>query len=163
MKTTIATLNCVLALVIGSLIVASPAVADKPEWAGQGKGKGKSGKNERTEQRDRDDRSGQRRHHFDDKHRVVVSEYYQEEFRGGRCPPGLAKKNNGCMPPGQAKKWQYGRPLPRDVIYYEVPRDVVMRIGVPPSGYRYVRVASDILMIAVGTSMVVDAIEDLRR
>jgi len=22
----------------------------------------------------------------------------------GNCPPGLAKKNNGCMPPGQAKK-----------------------------------------------------------
>jgi hypothetical protein len=20
------------------------------------------------------------------------------------CPPGLAKKDNGCMPPGQAKK-----------------------------------------------------------
>ena len=23
---------------------------------------------------------------------------------GGNCPPGLAKKNNGCLPPGQAKK-----------------------------------------------------------
>jgi hypothetical protein len=22
----------------------------------------------------------------------------------GGCPPGLAKKHNGCMPPGQAKK-----------------------------------------------------------
>lgn len=22
----------------------------------------------------------------------------------GSCPPGLAKRNNGCMPPGQAKK-----------------------------------------------------------
>ena len=21
---------------------------------------------------------------------------------GGGCPPGLAKKNNGCLPPGQA-------------------------------------------------------------
>ena len=25
-------------------------------------------------------------------------------YRGGSCPPGLAKKHNGCMPPGQAKK-----------------------------------------------------------
>jgi hypothetical protein len=24
--------------------------------------------------------------------------------RRGSCPPGLAKKGNGCMPPGQAKK-----------------------------------------------------------
>jgi len=22
----------------------------------------------------------------------------------GDCPPGLAKKDNGCLPPGQAKK-----------------------------------------------------------
>ena len=24
-------------------------------------------------------------------------------YRGGGCPPGLAKKNNGCLPPGHAK------------------------------------------------------------
>jgi len=81
----------------------------------------------------------------------------------GGCPPGLAKKHNGCMPPGQAKKWAYGRPLPRDVVYYEVPQPVIVRIGPPPSGYKYVRVASDILMIAIGTNMVVDAIQDLGR
>ena len=27
----------------------------------------------------------------------------------GGCPPGLAKKNNGCMPPGQAKKLYRGQ------------------------------------------------------
>jgi len=26
----------------------------------------------------------------------------------GWCPPGLAKKHNGCMPPGQAKKARIG-------------------------------------------------------
>ena len=164
MKTTSLTLKCTLALVVGGLLTAAPVFADKPEWAGQGKG----GKNGSSEQRndsrgDQDNRSGQRRSHFKDEHRVVVREYYEEQYRGGRCPPGLAKKHNGCMPPGQARKWQYGRPLPRDVVFYEVPREVVVRIGVPPSGYRYVRVASDILMIAVGTSMVVDAIEDISR
>ena len=25
-------------------------------------------------------------------------------YGAGGCPPGLAKKNNGCMPPGQARK-----------------------------------------------------------
>jgi len=30
------------------------------------------------------------------------SSYGYQEVRG--CPPGLAKKNNGCLPPGQAKK-----------------------------------------------------------
>ena len=52
----------------------------------------------------------------DEHHRVAVHEYYDDEYRGGkRCPPGLAKKHNGCMPPGQAKKWQMGRPLPPEV------------------------------------------------
>jgi Ni/Co efflux regulator RcnB len=36
-------------------------------------------------------------------------------------------------------------------------------LGTPPAGHKFVRVASDILLIAVGTSLVVDAIEDLGR
>ena len=133
-----------------TIAAALPAHADKPEWAGKGKG----GDDRREEGR---------REHFREQDRVVVREYYEREYRGGHCPPGLAKKHNGCMPPGQARKWAYGRPLPRDVAFYEVPRDVVVRIGVPPPGYKYVRVASDILMIAAATNMVVDAITDLGR
>ena len=90
-----------------------------------------------------------------------MHDYYREQFRTGRCPPGLAKKHNGCMPPGQAKKWTIGRPLPRDVIFYDVPQELVVQIGSPPAGYRYARVANDILLIAVGTGMVIDAIQDL--
>ena len=30
---------------------------------------------------------------------------YYDGYSGGGCPPGLAKKNNGCLPPGQAKKY----------------------------------------------------------
>ena len=47
------------------------------------------------------------------------------------------------------------------MIYYDVPRSVVLTLGVPPPGYKYVRMASDILLIAIGTSMVIDAMEDL--
>jgi Ni/Co efflux regulator RcnB len=65
------------------------------------------------------------------------------------------------MPPGQAKKWAMGRPLPRDVIFYDLPPRLVVQLGTPPAGHRYVRVAADILLIAVGTAMVVDAIEDI--
>jgi Ni/Co efflux regulator RcnB len=67
------------------------------------------------------------------------------------------------MPPGQAKKWRVGRPLPRDVIFYDLPPALVVQLGRPPAGHRYVRVAADILMIAVGTGMVIDAIQDLDR
>ena len=137
-----------LALGIALALGAAPVLAEKPEWAGEGKGHGK-GK--------------QKNKQFDDDKRAHIRSYYEEEFRGGHCPPGLAKKHNGCMPPGQAKKWRMGRPLPQDVVIYEVPPALVVRIGVPPSGYKYVRVASDILMIAVGTRMVADAITDLGR
>jgi Ni/Co efflux regulator RcnB len=147
--------------VLGAAL-AMPAFADKPDWAGKGKGH-----KERDEDRDGDHergRGGKRVEHFRDEHRVAVREYYQHEFEAGkRCPPGLAKKHNGCMPPGQAKKWHMGRPLPRDVVYYAVPHELEVRIGIPPAGYKYVRVASDILMIAAGTGIVADAIQDLGR
>jgi hypothetical protein len=106
-------------------------------------------------------RAGER--YFDDQRRVVIRDYYGAQFQAGRCPPGLAKKRNGCTPPGQAKKWQVGRPLPRDVVFYDLPPTVVAQIGPAPAGHRFVRVAADILLIAVGTGMVIDAIEDLGR
>lgn len=160
-----------LIFIVAALVSAGPVYADKPEWAG-GK-KDKSEKKEKKEKNDkRDDRDGredrgeggdQTRRYFTDNQRVIVREYYEEQFRGGRCPPGLAKKRNGCLPPGQAKKWYVGRPIPRDVVYYEVPQTIVVRLGPPPSGQRYVRVASDILLIAIGTGMVLDALQDLQR
>ena len=56
-----------------------------------------------------------------------------------------------------------GRPLPRDVIFYDVPQALVIQLDRPSAGYRYVRVATDILLIAIGTGMVVDAIQDIGR
>ena len=70
--------------------------------------------------------------YFGDQQRVVIREYYGKQHKAGRCPPGLAKKNNGCMPPGQARKWTVGQPLPRDVVFYPVPESVVIQLGVPP-------------------------------
>jgi Ni/Co efflux regulator RcnB len=147
-----------------AITAAAPAFADNDH--SKGKGHGKRVERDRDDDRRgdrRDDRRADVRIHFGEPQRVAVHQYYVAEQQRGFCPPGLAKKRNGCMPPGQAKKWQMGRPLPRDVIYYEVPQPLVMQIGIPPSGYKYVRVASDILMIAVGSGLVVDAIQDLGR
>lgn len=173
MRLTTLLMKCALAIVVSGIMAAGPVMADKPSWAGSGKG----GKDERAgrgdkkkdEPHDSDVKSRREGHraaiqsHFDDRHRAVVREYYAEQFRHGRCPPGLTKKRNGCMPPGQAKKWRIGRPLPREVIFHDVPQQVVVKIGPPPAGHRYVRVATDLLMIAIGTGMVVDAINDLGR
>lgn len=123
---------------------------------------GRDGRDHRADDRRGRDRD-RRVAHFDDRHRGAIRDYYAREYRGARCPPGLAKKGNHCQPPGQAKKWRVGRPLPRDVIFYDLPPAIIVELGVPPAGHRFVRVAGDILLIAVGTGMVIDAIEDLGR
>lgn len=99
--------------------------------------------------------------YFEESQRRAAREYYEPRWRAGKCPPGLAKKGNGCRPPGQAKHWHRGEPLPRDVVVYNVPTSVQVKLGTPPAGHKFVRVATDILLIAVGTGMVIDAIEDL--
>jgi Ni/Co efflux regulator RcnB len=145
-----------LALAIAVMLVTDMALAEKPSLAGKGKDKDRG---------DGASRGGDVRVsiQFDTHQQTVVREYYGNEFKAGHCPPGLAKKKNGCMPPGQAKKWRRGAPLPRDVVFYDLPPKLVVEIGLPPAGHRYVRVANDILLIAVGTGMVLDAIEDLNR
>lgn len=153
----------VSALMLAGMLV-SPVVADPPSWAGGGKGK--HGKEHGQQTRGSDDRHEHRKEHsryFSEHDHFVVREYYQAEFRGGKCPPGLARKNNGCLPPGQAKKWHVGHRLPSDIVYYELPPVVIVQLPRPSPGHRYVRVASDILLIAVGTGMVIDAIQDLGR
>lgn len=142
------------------ILAAAPALADKPE--GKGKGKGHD-RRENAEQHERGRLAPGAGVYFDDRRRGEVRGYFGDEHRRGHCPPGLAKKNNGCMPPGQAKKWRIGSPLPRDVAIYDLPPALVVKIGTPPPGHKYVRVAADILLIAVGTSMVIDAIQDLGR
>lgn len=167
----------------------TPAWADKPDWAGNGKNKHEQRSDDRWEERrdDRHERRGERHERYDDRdrsgvsasvsvqlapgvgvyfgsgQRTVVTDYYRPQFAAGKCPPGLAKKNNGCMPPGQSKKWAVGQRLPAGVERYPLPAELRVRLGPPPAGHEFVRVAGDILLIAVGTSMVIDAIEDLSR
>lgn len=175
-------------LMAAALMMGAAALAEKPDWAGPAGSRGKhsQGEDERGSYQERDRRGDDRRDrdrrdyypaqnqprvgveirigaYFGDQQRMGVHDYYQDQYRGGHCPPGLAKKHNGCMPPGQARNWAVGRALPRDAVYYPVEPAVRIRLGTPPAGHEFVRVASDILLIAVGSSMVVDAIQDLGR
>jgi Ni/Co efflux regulator RcnB len=165
-----------LTLVLGASLPA--AVAGKPQWVEDG-----HHKKEKSHRGCHDDerRSGCGRDggpradaqaggvsvqiqiggYFGEAQRRAARDYYEPRWRAGKCPPGLAKKGNGCQPPGQAKQWQRGEPLPRDVVVYNVPTSVQVKLGTPPAGHKFVRVATDILLIAVGTGMVIDAIEDL--
>jgi hypothetical protein len=99
---------------------------------------------------------------FTDSQREAVRGYFVEEHGRGGCPPGLAKKHNGCLPPGQAKKrYAVGHAIARDVVAGPVPEGLSVRIGAPPPGYTYGIVDGDLVKLAVGTMLVVDAIEGL--
>jgi hypothetical protein len=61
---------------------------------------------------------------------------------GGGCPPGLAKKHNGCLPPGQAKKLyhvgqqfrsSYGTPW----SYQQIPSNLRHRYGFNANDHYY--------------------------
>ncbi len=100
-----------------------------------------------------------------DQDRAIVYQYYRSEFSAGRCPPGLAKKGNGCLPPGQvnqAKKlWVIGQPLPPAVVYQPVPPAVVQQLAPVPPGYEYVRVDDDVILMDKANRMVADVVNDL--
>lgn len=151
-----------------SLLLATPALADRPgERPGERGPHGHGHERPQYDDRDRADYRGDDRAGvvivFDDRSRGLVDDYYAHRAGKGGCPPGLAKKHNGCQPPGQERRWQRGQPLPHDLRPLALPPDLQRRLPPPPRGYRYVRVASDILMVAIGTQMVVDAIEDIVR
>ena len=61
---------------------------------------------------------------------------------GHSCPPGLAKKNNGCLPPGQAKKlYNIGQHWPRNYgyawNYNQIPYDMRSQYHFDPNDRYY--------------------------
>lgn len=168
-KNILTTSFLLIPVIILMLAFSLPALADKPSSTGKQWKNSKNYKKDKDKEKgnggsyspDNGDDASNVNVYFTDQQRNVIGNYYQQEYHSGHCPPGLAKKNNGCMPPGQAKKWRKGSPLPREVVYYDLPSAVVIQLGRPPVGHRYIRVASDILLMAAGTGMIVDAIQDL--
>jgi outer membrane protein assembly factor BamB len=62
----------------------------------------------------------------------------------GSCPPGLAKKNNGCLPPGQAKKLydvgqRYNRNFGDRWSYDQIPMDLRSRYSFDQDDRYYYR------------------------
>jgi hypothetical protein len=117
-----------LAAGVASLAFATPASADP------GKGKGHDGA-----------KHGQvaKAHGNQGKHaRMVHQGHVGANFWGNGCPPGLAKKNNGCLPPGQAKKlYSRGQRWPGNYgyawSYNQIPYDLRSRYGFDPDDRYY--------------------------
>ena len=90
-----------------------------------------------------------------DRDRDTVRTYYRREFTAGNCPPGLAKKNNGCLPPGQANRaWAVGQPLPPEIISEPMPRELWTPADAAAAGYEYARVDDNIVLMSTATRMI---------
>lgn len=143
-------------IAVGAVLIAGFAHADKPASPGnKGKHKAEEGISISA------DIGGSAHLYFTDERVRLIMDYYSNARSSNSCPPGLAKKGNGCRPPGLARKWKMGAPLPDDVVYYDIPDTLSVRLGRTPEGHKIVRVGTDLLLIAVGTGLVVDAIKDL--
>lgn len=153
------------------VLLATPALADKDKDNGRGPGQNQGQGKGRDKDRDASNPSvvvvpqgnvAPVNIVIQERDRGAVYSYYRTEYATAGCPPGLAKKNNGCLPPGQAKKmWAMGQPLPAAVVFYPLPGVLLAQLSPAPSGYQYVRVANDILLMAIGTRLIAGAIADL--
>lgn len=146
-------------LLLPVLLYSPTSFADK-----EGKGHGKHGKHYEDNDHGKHKHKKSKKHDddndhvhviFEDHDRVVIREYITREYAS--CPPGLAKKHNGCLPPGIAKKrYVIGQPL--YVEWQEIPHDLLINVGAPPVGYRYVMVDKDVLLISEASKKVIDAV-----
>ena len=165
----------IVALAIASLFIAAPSFAKDKDDDGHGKGNKHSQKHDAKaekhadKQRDKAQKQAVKRErqeikagaYFNEQHRARVREYYVKQYGDGRhCPPGLAKKHNGCMPPGQAH-WDVGQRLPAGVTVYSVPQPVLVYLPTAPYGYRYHRIGNDIVLVQIQGNLIVDIIVGL--
>jgi Ni/Co efflux regulator RcnB len=134
----------------------APAFADNDKDKGHGHGHG----GPKVERNDNDQGRGNgavvvRQIVIIDRDRDTVRTYYRREFVAGNCPPGLAKKNNGCLPPGQVNRpWAVGQSLPPEIIYQPMPRELWTQLTPPPPGYEYARVDDNIVLISTSTRVI---------
>lgn len=76
---------------------------------------------------------------------VIVSDRYGRLYAlnaRGTCPPGLAKRGNGCMPPGQAKKMynvgqRYNRNFGQAWAYNQIPPALLGQYNLDPDDRYY--------------------------
>ena len=107
-----------------TLAVSGAAMADPGHGRGHGNG---------DQDRNWNDRHG--------KHDRDWNDRYGDHGRyASNCPPGLAKKHNGCMPPGQARKLARGQRWQNSYgtyyTYGRIPYDLRRRYDLN-SRYRY--------------------------
>lgn len=145
-------------LCLGIVLCTTPVVAKND-------GHGRDGDKERSRHnRDHDEdehgRSGAQGYHHSnhgihDSDAYIIRKYLTDNHHR-RCPPGLAKKRNGCLPPGIAKKYAVGQVL-NDGIWSPVPEALRLRLN-PRPGHYYALIDNDVVLVAEASKKIIDAV-----
>lgn len=118
------------------------------------RGKGKNQDNEKRAGKDKKDKA---------EHSVIASDDlkairdFLKSDHAKNCPPGLAKKDNGCLPPGISKKYTVGKPLPEGLAMTKLPEELLKKLK-PVAGHKYGKIDNDVVLISEATKKVVDAV-----
>ncbi len=162
----------IITLAIASLLMVGTAFAkNQGDEHEKGGGKHAQKHEDKTQKRaDKAEKKAEKREreevkqgaYFNDQQRTVVRQYYTTTYSNTkRCPPGLAKKNNSCLPPGQVQDLVVGQPVPKNVTVYQVAQPVIRKLPAAPAGYRYERIGGDIVLVQQESNIVVDIIKGL--
>jgi hypothetical protein len=147
-----------IVILLGLTLSLQPALAKKDK--DEDYGKGRSHSNQKHRHNDYYERDESKASVFVniEASRVHAIRSRMEPYYYRKCPPGLAKKRNGCNPPGQVKHYRVGHAIPSYVDYWAVPQDVLVLLPPAPAYTQYVWVDRDILLISEASKKVLDAI-----
>ena len=96
---------------------------------------------------------------FVDGDRTVVRTYWDKTYGTDGCPPGYDRRDDTCWRKGMTKRsYVVGQPLASTIVYEEVPNVLVTRMTPAPTGYRYVTVDGDVLLMNTASRLISDAI-----
>ena len=166
----------IVALAIASLLMAGTAFAKNQggDHENGGNKHGQKQEDKREKYEDKTERKAEKKAekrqredikqgaYFNDQQRTFARQYYTTTYQDGkRCPAGLAKKNNGCLPPGQVRNWAVGQRVPTNVTVYSVAQPVIRMLPPAPVGYRYARIGNDVVLVQQQNNVIVDIIQGL--
>ena len=95
---------------------------------------------------------------YRDRDRDGSDDRFESRYGANDCPPGLAKKNNGCLPPGQASRlFREGQRIPNGYNYYtdysNIPVQYRTQYNLDPNA-RYIYRNGQIYVVDPRTSLV---------
>jgi hypothetical protein len=98
--------------------------------------------------------------------RTVVRTKAGNRYGANACPPGLAAKGNGCLPPGQARKlFNVGQRIPTGYNFYTPYGDLPLayrdQYGLT-DGYQYIHRDQSLYVVDPRTSLVTRIIDLIR-